>query len=101
MCFVCFLTSCKVFTFYPDKESQTYNKTSSEDIKIYAGDIDRPYTIIGSVAADVLGNGEQVGKFLRSKAAKLGADAIIFAELNKLNTYNIRTGISGVAIKFK
>ena len=101
VCLVCLLSSCNIYTFYPDKVSQNYKATSPDEIKIYSGDIDRPYTVIGSVAADALGDGQSVTKFLKKKAAKLGADAIIFTELTKINTFAVRTGISGVAVKFQ
>ncbi len=95
------LASCNIYTFYPNKESQTFPATSPNEIKIYSGDIDRPYTVIGSVAADALGRSEVVAKYLKSKASKQGADAILFAELTKISTMAQRTGISGVAVKFK
>ena len=101
MLFSCVLASCNIYTFYPNKESQTFPATSPNEIKIYTGDIDRSYTVIGSVAADALGRSEVVAKYLKSKASKLGADAIIYTELTKINTMVQRTGISGVAVKFK
>ncbi len=95
------LTSCSFFTFYPQTDSQTYPKTDPLTIKIYSEDIDQDYLVIGSVAADVIGDGEKAARHLKKEASKLGADAIIHVKLTKINSTAARVGISGVAIKFK
>ena len=94
------LTSC-YYAFYPQTGSEKYAETIPESIKIYSGDIDQNYAIIGSVTADVIGDGDAVVKHLKKKAAELGADAIIKVELNKISSETSRTGISGIAIKIK
>ena len=94
------LTSC-YYAFYPQTGSVIYAETIPESIKIYSGDIDQDYAIIGSVTADVIGDGDAVAKHLKKKAAELGADAIIKVELNKISSETSRTGISGIAIKIK
>jgi len=75
--------------------------TNPDAIKIYAGDVDRGYEIIASVSAWVVGDGEDVAKYLKRKVAMLGADAVIHVKLTKENSRTSRTGISGVAIKLK
>ena len=94
------LTSC-YHSFYPQTGAMIYPETYPENIKIYYGDIDQEYIIIGSITADVVGDADAVVKYLKKKAAELGADAIIRAELNIISSETIRTGISGVAIKLK
>lgn len=94
------LTSC-FYAYYPQTCSTLYPETNPEEIQIYSGDIDQDYEILGSVAADVIGDADAVVKHLKKKAASLGADAIIKAELTKMNAAAMSTGISGVAVKMK
>jgi len=93
------LSSCSHFAYYYQTGSSSKSETSPESIKIFCGDIDQDYIIIGSVTADVMGDGEAVVKYLKKKASKLGADAIINVDLTKINSFSPRTGISGVAVK--
>lgn len=95
------MSSCSFYTYQFQTGSTAQTETKPESIKIYANDIDKEYIIIGSVAADVLGDGDAVVKYLKKKAAKLGADAIIKVELTKLSSGHSRTGISGVAVRLK
>jgi uncharacterized protein YbjQ (UPF0145 family) len=78
-----------------------YSPTDPSIIKIYTGDIEREYIVLAPVAADIMGDGEKVARYLKQKSAKLGADAIIYVKLSKVTTTDNRTGISGVAVKFK
>ena len=94
------LTSC-YYSFYPQTGAVIYPATNPQDIEIYSGDIDQDYFIIGSIAADVIGDSDAVVKHLKKKAAEIGADAVIRVELNKIDSETIRTGISGIAIKMK
>ena len=92
------LNSC-YFAFYPQSGSYNHPVTNPELIKIYSGDIDQDYLIIGPVAADVIGDADDVVKYLKKKASELGADAIIKVDLTKMNSSSISTGISGIAIR--
>ena len=95
------LSSCAVFSYHLETGASVYPPTTPEFIRIYSGDVAEEYIVIGSVTADVVGRGDAAVRYLKTKAAKLGADAIIKVELNKMHSYTDRTGISGVAIKFK
>lgn len=94
-------SSCSQFAYQLQTGSMVYTPTNPADIKIYSGDIEQPYIVIGSVAADVVGDSGDLRNYLKKKAAKLGADAIIKVELTKMHSFTARGGISGVAVKFK
>ena len=96
-----FLTSCSYYAYQFQTGSTPQSETIPESIKIYSGDIEQDYIVIGSVSADVVGGSDTVVKYLKKKASKLGADAIINVNLSKFNTFSNRTGISGVAVKLK
>jgi len=95
------LSSCSFFTYCYQTGSSYYAKTNPDAIKIFSGDVDQDYIIIGSVTVDVFGGTIAATDYLKKNASKLGADAIINVELTKLDTYSNRVGISGVAIKLK
>jgi hypothetical protein len=95
------LTSCSYYTYHIPTGSSIQIETKPETIKIYSGDIEQEYIVIGSVAADVMGGGDDVVRYLKKKAAKLGADAIIHVDLTKMKSFAQRTGLSGVAVKLK
>lgn len=95
------LPSCSFYAYKYQTGSSSQTETKPDSIKIYSGDIKQDYIVIGSVTADVAGNADAVVKYLKHKVAKLGADAIIKVNLTKINSFSSRTGISGVAIKFK
>jgi len=95
------LSSCSYYAYQYQTGSSSQSETTPESIKIYSGDIEQDYIIIGSVTADVMGDADAVVKYLKKKAAKLGADAIIKVDLTKINSFAQRTGISGVAVKLK
>lgn len=96
-----FLTGCSRYIYYRTDDGKTYTKTVAEDIKIYSNDIENEYFIIGPVAALATGDGDKTLEHLKEESAELGADAIIFLELNKIGTGQRLTGLSGVAVKFK
>lgn len=93
-------SSCALSTYYAQNESQKYNKTTIENISLFSNDIQKEYTVMGSIAVDAVGNASAAEKSLKKKASKIGADAIIYCKLTKLNSFTQRTGISGVAIKY-
>lgn len=95
------LTSCSISTFYAQNEAAQYTETNSETIKLYSHNSPQDYIVVGSMAIDVNGSTKTAEKFLKKKASQLGADAVIFCKLNKMNSFSSRTGISGVAVKFK
>lgn len=96
---LCLLSGCSISTHYVQSGATVYSETNAEDIQIYTGDIEEEYQVIGSIAVDVMGNGKAAEKYLKKKASKLGADAVMLVHLTKMNSPAQRTGISGVAVK--
>lgn len=100
--FLLSLASCSYYTYYPQTQSQTYAATNPDSIKVYSGDIDQEYIVIGSVASLISGyyysaNAiDKANKLLKERSAKIGADAIIHTRLNGTGR-----GISGVAVRYK
>jgi hypothetical protein len=92
---------CGYSSHFVDDAGSTYPASNPDDIEIYSGDIEADYEVIGVIASDVVGDGEKATKRALSEASKIGADAIIFVKLTKLNSFAQRTGLSGVAIKLK
>jgi len=94
------LTSC-FYAYYPQTGSELYEPTPVESIQIYSGDIKQDYVVMGSVAVDAIGNADDAIKYLKKKAAKMRADAIIRTDIFLGEPTSGRTGISGVAVKMK
>lgn len=94
------LSSCSISTYYAQDESVKYNPTAIENIKLFSNNINKDYTVLGSIAVDAAGSSTSAEKLLKKKASKIGADAIIYCKLTKLNSIAQRTGISGVAVKY-
>lgn len=92
------LSSCGFHSYYPQTGSILYEPVDPETVKIYIGDIEEDYVILGSITADAVGRGDQAKALLKERAAALGANAVIRAELSKIGS---RTGISGVAVRVK
>ena len=98
--FLLSLTSCSYYAFYPQPRSQTYLPTNPDSIKVYSGDIDQEYDVIGAIATYIplnIGNDKSNGGatgILKKHTAKLGADAIINLKITP-------NSMSGVAVKFK
>jgi hypothetical protein len=95
------LSSCSITTFYAENEQASITETKPEDVKLYSNDIQKEYTVLGSIAVYSPGEGEAAEKCIKKKASKIGADAIIFCKLSKIASSNQATGISGVAVKLK
>lgn len=93
--------SCSFYTYYHPEGSKGHPAVSPINVRLYSGDIQQEYEVIAAVTADVFGTGDKAGEYLKKNAAKLGADAVIFVQLNKINTIADRTGISGVAVRLK
>ena len=96
-----FLSSCSRYVYYPLSGSSQEIRGNPGIVKIYSGDTDQDYNVLGPIAVDVWGDGEDASLFLRQKAAAIGADAIIKVSLKKPDLYNSKTGISGIAIRYK
>lgn len=101
VCFILLLSSCNFYTYQVVSGGQISNLSKPENIKIYSGDIEQQYEVIAAVTADVVGGGNDAQLYLRNKASKLGADAIIHVKLSKADTFTSRTSISGVAVRFR
>jgi hypothetical protein len=93
------LSSC-FYAYYPQTGSKTYSPTRAEYIEIYSGAPEHEYVVMGSIAADVIGNADAAVNHLKKKAAKMGADAIIKVRYTTNSTCG-GTGVSGVAVKMK
>lgn len=98
---LCLLSGCSLSTHYLQSGAKTYPETLAENVQVYSGEVENEYTVIGSIAVDVAGNGDAAEKYLKEKASKLGADAILFTKITKMSSIEQRTGISGVAVKLK
>jgi len=97
--FILVATGCS-FVYYPQTGSRMYHETIPETVLVYSGDADQKYEVLGSVAAEVPGDGEDAVRFLKRKAAEIGADAIIKVDIYFNDYESQNTGISGVAVKF-
>jgi uncharacterized protein YbjQ (UPF0145 family) len=101
--FILFMVSTSgcYYAFYPETGSQLYVETQPEIIKIYSGEPKEKYEILGPIAAEVPGDDNAATKYLKKKAAKLGASAVIRIELSKPTSFPGSTSISGIAVKMK
>lgn len=95
------VSSCAISTYYLQSDAKTYAATNKDNVKLFSDDIKTDYNVIGSIAVDVPGGGKAAEAELKKKAAAIGANAVIFCKLTKISSLAQRTGISGVAIKFK
>jgi len=93
------LNSC-FYAYYPQTGSTTYRPTQPEFIEIYSGVPEQEYVVMGSIAADVIGDADASVNHLKKKAAEMGADAIIKVQITTNSTCG-GTGVSGVAVKMK
>jgi hypothetical protein len=94
------ISGCSYTTHFVQSGSRVYEQTEPESIKIYSGKPDIEFVVIGNVASNVPDDVESAVSKLQEEAAELGADAIINAKIDYLSTQS-RTGLSGVAIKYK
>lgn len=101
--FVLFLVSTSgcYYAFYPETGSQLHVEIQPEIVKIYSGEPTQKYEILGPIAAEVPGDVEAATKYLKKKAAKLGASAVIKVDLSKPTSFPGSTSISGIAVKIK
>lgn len=94
-------TSCSYYAYHLQTGSTKLAETDFETIKIYSGDIEQDYIVIGSVTSDTPGKADKAIQHLKKNASKLGANAIIKVKLTKINSFSNRTGLSGVAVRLK
>jgi hypothetical protein len=99
--FALLLSSCAITTHYIQDGSSAKTAVSPEAVKVYSGDITQDYEVIGSVAVDVVGDGNDASLKLKQKAGSIGANAVIMVKLTKLSSPADRTGLSGVAVFVK
>lgn len=93
------LSSC-FYAYYPQTGSKNYSSTQVEQIEIYSGVPEQEYVVMGSIAADAIGDADAAVNLMKKKAAKLGADAIIKVQITTKSTCGGK-GVSGVAVKMK
>ena len=94
-----FLSGCAASTVYRQPGAPSLAPTAPADVRIFAGEPRGSHVILGSVAADKLGDAADAVLLLREKAASLGADAVINVRLTKIDVASGRTGLSGTAVK--
>jgi hypothetical protein len=93
--------SCSFSSHYIQTGSRTYEETNPKDVKIYSGEPNEAYIVIGSIAVDYMGDNEGGLFYLKKKAALIGADAVIFTKLTSFYTQRNSLAANGVAVKFK
>ena len=99
-----FFANCSVTHLHSSDTEMYYPPVKAKVVEVYSTEqANKPYTVIGEVAAsvDALGDGSASVKYLKKEAAELGADGIINLRLE------IGSGIlanavtaSGTAVKF-
>jgi hypothetical protein len=96
------LIGCSFSTHFVQTGSRVYEETNPETVKIYSGEPQEEYIVIGSIAIDHAGNNnDNAMRYLQEKAALLGANAVIHTTLSSVRTNQESIGINGVAVKFK
>ncbi|MCK5740928.1 MAG: hypothetical protein KAH48_01820 [Chlorobi bacterium] len=88
--------STSVTTYFIQSGSKMYPETIPDSLKLYSGDPEFEYIIIGNLSIAVAGELEIAYNRLRKEAAKLGAECVI-----RLEIYNNGSGMSGIAVKNK
>ncbi len=101
MSFLSIFVGCHLSTHYIQTGSRNYEETIPDAVKIYSGEPQEEYIVIGSIAVDYVGNSTNTMTYLKEKAAELGADAVIQTKLTSIITNAKRLGANGVAVKFK
>lgn len=72
------------------------------EVKLYAGDGPAvPRAVIAPLAVDELGDGPAAADAIKREAASLGADAVVQVRLTKMHGFALRTGVSGIAVRFR
>ena len=99
--FLSIFLGCNFSTNFIQTGSRNYEETNPDAVKIYSGEPQEEYLVIGSIAVDYVGDSEGTLMFLKEKAATLGADAVIHTKLSSIITSAKRIGANGVAVKFK
>jgi hypothetical protein len=94
-------SSCSITTHYIQTGSKAYNATSPSNVVIYSETPEKGFTVIGSVAVYAPGDQTAALDVLKTKAASIGADAVIDVRFTKFASYAQAVGMSGTAIKFK
>ena len=96
------LVGCSFSTHFVQTGSRVYEETRPENVKIYSGEPQEEYIVIGSIAIDhYSSNSETSIQYLKEKAALLGANAVIQTKSSSVMTSRSSIGISGVAVRFK
>ena len=98
---VSLFAGCSYYSYYIPTGNKVHKYINPEDIKLHSGDIKEEYEIIASVAATTLGDAETASKYLKEKAAYLGADNIIQVRITTNLPFFKRTDISGIAVRIK
>ncbi|MFA6467945.1 MAG: hypothetical protein WCW35_03540 [Bacteroidota bacterium] len=96
-----FTSGCAISTHYFQDGASAKAAVDPTLVKIYSGDLAQEYEVIGSVAVDATGDGNAAAELLKTKAGKIGANAVIMTRLTKLSSVAARTGLSGVAVFVK
>ncbi len=93
-------SGCTIATHYLQNGSKNYPAVPPEQVKVFSGEkIPFKYEVIGSVAVDALGGGDQAKRALQERAGQIGANAVIDVQLTKINSFTARSGASGTAVR--
>lgn len=96
------LSGCAIQAHYfQSGANTTLTPVLASTVKIYSSRVptDSGVQVLGSVAVDIVGDGDAAMQTLREEAGGMGANAVYEVELTKINTYAKRTGIRGVAVR--
>jgi hypothetical protein len=97
---VVFLSGCTIATHYLQSDSKNYPEVPPEKVKVFSEEkIPFKYEVIGSVAVDALGGGDEAKRALQERAGLIGANAVIDVRLTKVNSFTPRSGASGTAVR--
>lgn len=95
------LAGCSYSTHFVQTGSRAYEETNAENVKIFSGEPQEDYTVIGSIAVWYAGNSESGIVYLQEKSALIGANAVIHTRLSTVNSSDASFMANGVAVKFK
>jgi hypothetical protein len=93
-------SGCTIATHYLQSDSKNYPEVPPEQVKVFSEEkIPFKYEVIGSVAVDALGGGDEAKRALQERAGQIGANAVIDVRLTKINSFTVRSGASGTAVR--
>jgi hypothetical protein len=95
------LAGCTFRAHYVQTGARAYEQSDPDKVLIFSGEPGKPYNTIGPIAINSPGETETAREKLQDLAASLGADAVINVKFDLVDAGGRRTGLYGVAVKFK